>query len=266
MNRLSIGKKGKTPFVSRDVWRSTFNTVAKKAKGRCYYCKSKYSKLDTVVLGNNVDETSMLLCCKVCKMIKECSYKNQKDLVLCWSKVSQVDIVSETTKYVRKYNKIPKITEIDPEAKQLNLSLIEFIELVAGTNIPKQMYMYKVFISSYFDKSVITESNDNQSMFIDDEECNDLENTEEELIEQDESDEYGYYLQKKDDDEDLPLYNFSSKEKKVLDAFFKPHNTNEKDMMCFIIDNIRKQFIDDSEFSEVDDKYYNVLMTSWLMG
>jgi len=188
MNRLSIRKKGKTPFVPRNIWKSTFNNVAKKAKGKCFYCRSKYSKLEAIIIGKKVDETTMILCCKVCKMIKECSYKNQKDLVLCWSKVSQIDIVSETTKYVRKNNRIPKITEIDPDAKQIQLSLIEFIELVGGVKIPRQMNMYKVFLSSYFDKSIITETKDNHSMFIDDEECNDLENTEEELIEQEESD------------------------------------------------------------------------------
>ena len=225
LTKLKINIPTKQQQVSKEEWKNIFNSTKNKYKSKCSFCNNKYKKM-FCICGNNSNKLSTsnaVYCCTLCKMIFQCNNTYQKDFVLCWSTLSQNDIVIQSVDYIKKHNKVPSIKSIDPEAKKLDISLIEYIDLISNTTeFVNEMDNYKIFLTSYFNKTIlVTNVHSQASMFIDDE-CSNLEHTEEEMTEIDDgfTEQYKYHLQKINFDDDLPLYEFSVNETLLFDSYF----------------------------------------------
>ena len=279
---LSISVSKHSHFhVNRQIWGKLYNDVKKKYNNKCKYCKNSYKFMNCISVDEIPTKNNSIFCCKLCKMIVQCNYSYQKELILCWSNEPQEIIVNKSIKYIEKYGEVPSITQIDPHAKKLDISLIEFIDLLSeDIQLPFEMSKYKVFLTPYFDFSYMNLKlgKENRAMFVEDsdneEENYDLACTDEELIEQDDefSEDYKYYLQKLEPDEKLPKYEFTLKEQELLNKFFDLHkmsnqNTlNMDDINNIMGDSIKSHFKDDIEHALLSDEHHGILMDNWIFG
>ena len=283
---LTIGvPKHSQSRVDKKTWGRLYNNVKKKYKDKCKYCGNTYKFMFCVSNGKVPDKNNSILCCKLCKMVTQCDYSYQKELVLCWSNEPQETIIKKSIKYLENFGKIPNITQIDPNAKKLEVSLIEFVDLLTeNAKLPFAMSKYKVFLTPYFNFSYMNLKLDkkNNAMFVDEEDDEDenynedfdLACTDEELIEQDEfSEDYAYYLQKIEPDENLPKYELTSIEKNTLTKFFDPSVTftqnttlNMDDINDIVRNSIKSHFQDDIEYALSSDEHHGILMDNWIFG
>jgi hypothetical protein len=65
--------------------------------------------------------------CKFCNMIFTMNIEMTKYFVLCISSMNQYDIINKTIDYYKKNKKYPHIHLIDEDAKDVNISLLEYI-------------------------------------------------------------------------------------------------------------------------------------------
>lgn len=252
--KLEIGLQMKIPFIEPQKWRQLYKTAVKKNNGKCNFCGIECKKINITLVRNSTDvnEKTSLICCKICKMIYECHYTYEKELILCYSKLQQNEIVIRSINYIKNNNCIPMITNIDPDAMRLNLSLIEYLDVIGQKNkLPKEMDNYKLFLTPYFDKSHIVDVQiESESMFVDD---NDSEPDEFES-----DDKYEKYELDTNVDKELPLYNFTDNEKNILDKLFKPNTINMLEMNKIIHDAIKMQFYDEIKYSDVAEEHYKL--------
>lgn len=200
------------------------NKALKRDKFTCRFCGGIYSThLYCSVLYNKkkVNIHNIAACCKLCHMIYNCKYTYQKQLSLCWSRKKQKVIIKKTIDYIIKNKKIPLITEIDKNAKQLPITLIEYLDVLKGSKIPVEMYDYKLFVSPYFDIDFLKDYIDiDEFMFVDE----DID--EKKIYVNDLINNY---------DKSLEKYNMSQKEKTFIDSHF--NLTNKIDYICIISDS-----------------------------
>jgi hypothetical protein len=275
------------PFINPHDWYKILEKVKNNSNDKCAYCNLEHTKMTCIFKNkkeNNLDHENMILCCDLCSKIVQCKYAYQKDFVLCWSKISQVEIVKRSIKYIKKYGKVPDIKTIDSNAKKLQLSLIEFLDLISlEKKLPKDMKKYKIFLTPYFDFSFvkldIKQDNSYQSMFLNENEINNETNndsdnsedcnltcTEEELIEQDIEDheDYIYYLQRIEHDKDLPLHSFTKDESEILNKYYNPFVLNNFQIDNILNNIIKIQFNDEINFSNKINKYHSILINEWV--
>lgn len=276
--------------IDKKAWSKLYNDVKKKYNGKCKHCTNTYKFMFCVSNGKVPDKNNSILCCKLCKMVAQCDYSYQKELVLCWSNEPQETILKKSIKHLENFGKIPSITQIDPNAKKLEVSLIEYVDLLnENIQLPFAMSKYKVFLTPYFNFSYMNLKLDkkNHTMFVDEDENNDenyiddepdenfdLACTDEELIEQDEfSEDYSYYLQKIEPDENLLKYELSLKEKDMLTKFFNPSATSAsnnildmEDINNIVRDSIKSHFQDDIVDGLRSDEHHGILVDNWIFG
>lgn len=271
--------------IDKQAWGKLYNNVKKKYNNKCKHCNNTYKFMFCVSNGKVPDKNNSILCCKLCRMITQCDYSYQKELVLCWSNEPQETIVKKSIRHIEKFGKIPTITQIDPNAKKLEVSLIEFVDLLSeDIQLPYSMKKYKVFLTPYFSFSYMNLKLDqsNRAMFVDDvdddldidETCDDfdLACTDEELIEQDEfSEDYSYYLQKIEPDENLPKYELTLQEKKVLKKIFSPLSVstdtlNIEDINNIVRNSIKTHYEDDVIYTLSSDEHHGIIMDNWIFG
>ena len=273
---LSVSDAKQDRVDSKSSWYKTRDNLIKHKGSTCDYCGGQYQKnMNMISLDGSLKKKSIRLTCKLCHMIVDCLYQYQKELVLCWSKTSQLDIVRKSIDHIKKTGTPPSIKDIDPDAKKLDLSLIEFIDILASyefSNLPKKMKRYKVFMTPYFDCNYIDTEDD--SMFIDEEDGNvfldeseesdDEEENNDMLIQQDEDTEnYEYYLQREEPDQDLDKYTFGSEEKSFLRIHFKDSHYSDQfmnEMSSIIYYAIKTQQEDSVHSRLIGEIYHNMIL------
>jgi len=157
-------------------WTENRKAILNKYKFTCKYCGGFYKKYLYII--NNL--TSNDVCCRLCYLITHINFGFFDEMILCFSNLSQLDIVRKTVNFIIHNKKVPTIIEIDPDAKKLPISLYEFsniLSLYQFNNLPRQMKSYKIFFSlnvntdfiakNYFDNTLVNNSKYGY-MFIDD--------------------------------------------------------------------------------------------------
>jgi hypothetical protein len=127
------------------------NLPQKNTPGICMCCGGcfKFSKYLKYVFGKNHQV------CEMCYMIIHISdissINKLNEMVLCWSTLSQNEIIKKTASYIIKYRDTPKILDIDPNAQKLNFTLFEFQSLKSvvpkNTPLPPEFKNYKIFFT-----------------------------------------------------------------------------------------------------------------------
>lgn len=245
-------------------WKTMRNKVLNKTKNSCRYCGGRYSKylicfhLDKDGSNNKMENLDM--CCKMCYIITNLNYGHFDDIILCWSKMSQLDIVKNTINYVLQKHRLPTIEDIDKNAKKLSLSVIELCSaLLENEKIFPEIENYKIFFTTNLD-TLFTDYyiGKRSSMFIEND--TDSENLSDYLGEE----------QEDCDNENGNLYNnitskleehvFCSNEKNFLDNFFSIKTIDRiDDMMTTILDKNIYLIEQDKKKSEKNDLNFNII-------
>jgi hypothetical protein len=139
-------------------WANLRTTVLKKYNYTCRYCNGKYMKyLQCIHLDNdshNNNLSNLDLCCHACYIITHINSVYNNEIQPCWSKLSQLDIVRKSVDFVVKNNKIPSVLDIDSDAKQIDLSIMELSNILVCTKekiiLPKELNNYKLFFTQQF--------------------------------------------------------------------------------------------------------------------
>jgi hypothetical protein len=151
-----INYLGKVNPVAKK-WRQTREEILKIRNQSCRYCGGKYSKylicfhLDCNQTNNSPKNLEM--CCRACYIITHLNYGFLNSITLCWSKLSQIDIIKKTIEMSISNNSVPDITDVDPDAKKSPLSVMELccILKMNKKDIIKNIKKIKVFFTKDFD-------------------------------------------------------------------------------------------------------------------
>ena len=117
---LSVTRKWgeRTLSLNSLKWQKLRQLVLEKNHFTCRFCgiqTTKWQVIDHIDgdASNNALENLGVNCC-LCDLIRHCGRAAvEGDLVLYYSKKPQIEIVKDTYAYYEKYNKMPKISEID---------------------------------------------------------------------------------------------------------------------------------------------------------
>ena len=143
-------------YVNVNKFNITINSnkkkgLLKKNKNECYFCKKIFNKYMYLTSYKNKET----LCCKMCYMITTCDH-NIDSLLLCYSELSQSEIVKKTVTFIKEFRRVPKVIEIDSKAKDINLSLLELVFILKNKKtLPKIMNNYKIFFGPKFNKDYL---------------------------------------------------------------------------------------------------------------
>ena len=261
-----IGKSEEKTDLASFKWRNIRREILNRDGSHCCFCGIHYNKylicfhLDKDTKNDDYDNLRMA--CRPCYMITHLNFQFNYELILCWSKISQIDIVRKTVNYAHKKLTIPEINRVDADALRLPLSLFEFLELLSHNEIddlPPEMSNYKIFFTPKLD---ITFLNPNADFILLD--CNNDETSQESYLIDNDSDEEEYteYINFIPCDSKLPEYKFSDQEKRFLNINFDPPDTfnfakymeNEIKRAIFALE------IDNNEEKEYDRQYHTLLM------
>lgn len=132
-------------------WQTIRKATLAKYDNVCNFCGGKYTRyLMCIELGNDHYGT----CCKLCYMVKHLEISLDK-LIICHSELSQVEIIRKTVEL-----QCPSITTVDPNAKIIKLSPLEYSNLIRhDVKLPEQ---YKIFFKNVELEASTTEFSDSE--------------------------------------------------------------------------------------------------------
>lgn len=135
-------------------WNIQKNGIVAQYNSICAYCGGKYDNYLTCFQNEDNIDIKCSLCSDIINLSSHCSNVSYRggiitsldNLVLCHTKKSQLKIVRKTVEYyINNNGKTPHFTEIDPDAKILNISFYD-ICVVMKKN-PEILKNFKVFFS-----------------------------------------------------------------------------------------------------------------------
>lgn len=185
--------------------------IKKKCKNTCSYCGGMYKYY------RYIEEDTV---CPFCYMILNLNDMDNDKLILCYSKLSQLDIIRMTTKYIFDNDKIPYPQIIDPNIQLIPLSIMELSCALMDNKLPNIFDNYKIFINHNFNIGYIKSVVFDNSIFCEDSEIS----------------EYVY-------DE----YKMSKKERKYLKSIL-----NVKKINFQIVDEIENKIFDICKYTKED--------------
>lgn len=126
----------------KDIKSPSIDIVIDTYKNSCCYCGST-TCIKPISLNQQVE-----LACSICYAITHLNKYNSSEFIIAISKLSQLDIVKKTLSLLKIDKKLEYIKAIDPSAKIINMSVIE-LELLynSNKNICKN---WKVFFNTNF--------------------------------------------------------------------------------------------------------------------
>ena len=161
------------------TWSKLRKTVLERDNKTCRYCGGQYNKyLHCIHIDgkkNNNELSNLGICCKSCYFVTHINYDYEKKLLLCWSTKPQVGIVRDTVDYIIKYKEMPSVLNIDPNAKKIPLSIVEFSNILYEYKydmLLEEMKNYKIFFNLNFNMEHVTSKIYDSIYMFDDEEIN----------------------------------------------------------------------------------------------
>ena len=117
----------------------------------CYYCGGTYMKY--LYCTASKDNTEITLSCKLCYMLTHLDYYlHDKEVMLMYSKLSQLAIIRKTVDTIIEHGYVPYCTEID---KDVRLTKLTFLEYLSCKDI-LQDNNYKVFFTDKLDNNFVS--------------------------------------------------------------------------------------------------------------
>jgi hypothetical protein len=129
----------------------------KKFNGRCNNCDIKYEKYMYVF--------NKKLLCKACYMINKHNLLTYNQFNIYYSKLSQKEIINRTIDFIKEFNKIPDPKIIDNDVLDVELSIIEYFNILNSGLKNELLNNLKLFFNKNFDFSFV---DNNLFSFIDD--------------------------------------------------------------------------------------------------
>lgn len=145
------------PAKSKKInWNELKKKVLERDKNTCVYCGGHYDKYMYCIhldKKKKLDDLKNLAsCCKYCFICTHFGNIFAKEVLLCCSDMDQVKINLKTSELLQKTYHMPKITDIDPDAKQAELNIFDFYESISYIGrVPNGLKKYKIFFSPEFD-------------------------------------------------------------------------------------------------------------------
>lgn len=139
------------------------NQLLKKNNFTCRTCAGTYR---SYLIATFIQEENCFdLLCPACRVITHLNTGLSKGIDLYYTEMDQLDIVRKTIDYIISTKTMPTVQTIDPQAKQVPISLLEFINLLAHNRLPN----YKIFFNGKFDfKFVLHNYCSNNMTFVED--------------------------------------------------------------------------------------------------
>lgn len=218
-------------------------TELKKSKNICYFCGGKYDKLRVSINGLKVEPS-----CDLCYKIRNLNNLMIKEFVLCRSELKQYEIVRNFIDYYKKFNKHPSILDIDKTAKNIDISLLEYLNNPFKTNL-------KIYPTEYFDTSFL--KNEQLNLFTNnDSNCIELSDSDDLIDDYMDFDTFQFYknLQKNDPFENIPKSNLTKEEKKFLNYSFSIDKQIADDTIKKLLKISDK---DINKCMKIDNDFYN---------
>ena len=193
-------------------WNQLRNAALSLVNNTCQSCGGHYDKFlhcvkpDSQTKNLSYTPDNLTILCRLCYMISHANcFLNSNSMILCWSQLDQIDIIRNTVDFVINKSYVPSIQDIDPDAKIIDMSILEFVNIQNNiTDIFKVNHLhdyfdkYKVFFTESLDINFI-DASFTRSMFRDD--CSD------------------YHINNTTNE--IEHYSFSKSEKKLFDVYFK---------------------------------------------
>jgi len=135
-------------------------------KYTCRFCGGYYLKY--LICSYLSDVKLNDVCCKLCHMITHLNYGNTKDINVCYSEMSQTDIVKKTVEYIIANNTVPQPIEIDINVSQSPISSLEFVNIINNVeNAPEELNNYKIFFNDSLNIDfIVANYGENMPMFL----------------------------------------------------------------------------------------------------
>lgn len=123
----------------------------KKAHNTCYYCGGSHKKyLYCIKQFPNYD--NIIVVCKLCYMITNIDhFLHTGELILMYSKCTQLDIIRQTINNLQKECQVPLFTDIDKNIKKSPISILEYLAVKDKINDDN----YKIFFTDKLDKNFV---------------------------------------------------------------------------------------------------------------
>jgi len=160
----------------------------------CSCCGVKLNSIYTVYLKKEEKKTSACYMCRIVANFDKC---HNEELIVCKTKLEQVEIIRKTFEFFKKNKTIPYINEIDENAKKIAISAKDFCNIIENKKYKKKLKNIAVFMSSHV--GLVLNKNNNNNMFGGSKINIKKYNNE-------------YY--------DLPEYELNKKEKKIIDKYY----------------------------------------------
>lgn len=154
------------------VNRQSRKKLLTKCKNTCEYCGGRYLKY--LICARRKGKS--YCCCRLCYLVTHINFGFEEEMVLCWSKMDQKEIVRNTVDFVINNNNdyFPNIKDIDPEAELVPISIFEFSNILIKCYnnkkpLPKSFKNYKIFFNEKTDTTFLDFCTSG-SLFIDEDE------------------------------------------------------------------------------------------------
>lgn len=94
----------------------------------CCYCGGKYSSFNAFNYGEQVE-----IACDLCFKITHINQPSNNNFKLLYSTMPQIDIIRKSINHMYKHNEYPHPTIIDPNVQTINLSDIEYSNILLSS-------------------------------------------------------------------------------------------------------------------------------------
>lgn len=192
----------------------------------CPFCGVKLNSSYTVYLKKEKIKTTS---CYMCKIINNNSKSYIQELIVCKTKLSQLDIIRKTFEFYKNNNRIPYITEIDENAKLVPINAFVFAQIIKKKKYNKKLKGLCLFFTGNIIESLLR--NKSYSMF---------------------GGSRPQILKYDSDFFDIEKYELTKKEQKIINKYNKKIEKEKK----YTLNNIRKNI--DKQIKLKEDYLNNI--------
>ena len=132
-----------------DLFDIDFDEYKRKNNNFCYFCGFNFD--DNSVNTYLHEKKKIIKTCCLCNIVSNFKIHNIEDVLIGISKLSQVEIIQKTIKYIIKNDEFPRIYDIDENAKLVNVMSYKFVKYYEKSD-GKIFFLESKNIIRYFNK------------------------------------------------------------------------------------------------------------------